>query len=187
MWHQAPLPYRIYGHSCVANRQEGMILAIGGRCDSSGGQPGAWVRNHVLLYDVAGGSWQVNPSGCTYPGEGELTAGCTAAVAVDDYTIMVLGALNAGTSARNDLLDLRTWRWRSGSGLTNDHTNCIGLTMFEGQAIAVGGIRDLPAATCKVRAYDVQRDVWTELAQLPQTVGVHGACPVAMRVANALA
>jgi hypothetical protein len=88
------------------------------------------------MYDLAGGSWHVNPSGCTYPGAGSFS---TAAVAVDDYTIMVLGATDAGTSARNDLLDLRTWRWRSGSGLTNDMTNSIGLTMFEGQAVAVGG------------------------------------------------
>jgi hypothetical protein len=169
-----------------------MLLAIGGLCDSSSGQTNTWVRDHVLLYDIGGGSWTVNPSGCTYPG-----AESAAAAAVDYYTIMVLSPTDAGTSARNDLLDLRTWRWRSGSGLTRDMTNDMGLTMFEGQAVAVGGAPDdpavvepgirQPAATSRVRAYDAQSDAWTEIAKLPLTEGVFGACPVAMRVANALA
>jgi hypothetical protein len=196
-WHQAQPPQGFNGisdHALVSNRQEGLLLAVGGYYSDRGGMYRA-ARPHVLMYDVVGGSWLVDPSGCTYPGAGGSTC---AAVAVDDYTIMVLGSSRDGKSARNDLLDLRTWRWRSGSGLTNDMTRNIGLVMYEGQVLAVGGRQEyvslhmgVQTATHKVRAYDAQRDAWSELAPLPFTgplpVGVFDACHVTMRLANALA
>uniref|UniRef100_A0A383VPT2 BACK domain-containing protein n=1 Tax=Tetradesmus obliquus TaxID=3088 RepID=A0A383VPT2_TETOB len=199
-WHQAQAPQLpggcISSHALVSNRSEGLLLAIGGY-NSDERTALASASSHVLLYDVAGGSWRVDPSGCMYPGAGSET---WAAAAVDDHAIMVLGSSSDGTSARNDLLDLRMWRWRDGCGLLNDMTHNIGLVMYEGRALAVGGRQAyadfdsegvaMPSATRKVRAYDVANDAWSELPPLPYTgpkaVGVIDACPVAMRLRNAL-
>lgn len=197
-WHQAAPPHpqaSLHNHTLVANQAEGMLLALGGIWRACNGAP--TVQDHVLMYDVTGGSWSVNPSGCKYPGG--AGSSWVSAVSVDPHTIVVLGSSADAKSARVDLLDLRTWRWRSGCGLKDDLTYAMGVVEYEGRVLAMGGREPrtdpygnmVPfIATRKVRAYDHKADVWSELPELPrlapEATGVCDACPVVMRVASVL-
>lgn len=192
-----PGPVSLSEHALVANQQEGLLLALGG-CLTSGDRRHRHSRmfDQVAMYDVNGGKWSFNPSGCKWPGA--ATSYSVSAVAADAYTIMVLSMDHSlsGQAVRTDLLDLRTWRWRSGALLQRqqlgggDDDGCLlnmGVVAHEGQVLAVGGRhywKDGEWATPRVHAYDIKADAWSELPPLPFPI-CH-ASPVVVRVPSVL-
>ncbi|KAF8058032.1 Beta-scruin [Scenedesmus sp. PABB004] len=190
------------GHALVANAEEGVLIALGGviTATSSGGRRGARANDDVALFDPGAGRWELRPGGCRWPGPAGGGAGgaSVAAAAGSSHEIVVVSADGGGAAAtaRTDVLDLRTWRWRAGAPLAGDHCgsdgdgDCqanVGLVRYEGRVHAIGGRhswQDGESATARVAAYDLAADAWTPLAPLPFPI-CH-ASPVVVRVPSVL-
>ncbi|KAF6261254.1 hypothetical protein COO60DRAFT_1699945 [Scenedesmus sp. NREL 46B-D3] len=191
-----PGPVSLSEHALVANQQEGLLLLLGG-CLTSGNRRHRHTRvfDQVAMYDVNAGKWSFDPSGCKWPG---AATSYSIAAAADRYTIMALSLDRAsGREVRTDLLDLRSWRWRSGASMLQrqpggsaDDDACLlnlGVVLHEGQVLAVGGRhywKDGEWATSRVHAYDMKADAWGELPPLPFPI-CH-ASPVTVRVPSVL-
>ncbi|WIA13248.1 hypothetical protein OEZ85_006838 [Tetradesmus obliquus] len=84
---------QLQGHCMVTNQHEGLLLALGG-CLEPQQSPGAsWFaqQSSIFVYDIRGGSWAVNPSGCTWPGAAAAVRGMSA-VPLDPFTVMVMSS-----------------------------------------------------------------------------------------------
>jgi hypothetical protein len=180
------------GHCLLPNQEEGLLLALGGALEASDPPQFSFMQRNIFMYDLRGGSWTANPSGCTWPGAGNAT-GRVSAVPLDPFTVMVLSceacdaevapADDAAAAAAAGADDWAVYGGESDASNDSDYYT----DDEEAAAAAAAAARPAPGTTANVDLLDLRMWRWRKGAALHRRSGYLLSMSLVMHEGRAVA